>query len=806
MDWILSKLLSLEQLAEGRVDEWRVFFAGTLPIWLLPICGVLGIAIVTASYRQERQQASPILHYFLLALRSVAVALLIALLFEPTIELIRYGTLKNYLVMLVDTSRSMGIEDRRQEDAEIQRLARALHGDDTARRLTQEQIEELRVYRRLRVFTESVTAEHAEIMERFHERFRVQVTTFSDTTNNIVLSQKGGEEGIGWQRKLELSGTTTRIGRALRETASAYHGQPLAGFVLFSDGGHNHGPNPLIAAEHLRELGIPVYTVGVGLPQARDVELTHLFVEDVVFARDQIPVLVRIRSHGFEGRQLPLVLRDEEGQELATQQVLLKDGSQEVKLEFFRKEAGRIRLTAEIPPDEGELLTENNQKARTVRVIDDRIKVLFVEREPRWEYRYLKNAILRDYRMDLKILLRRGDETLARIEDSRFLREFPEEEKDLFPSYNVMVLGNVEASYFSSEQMELIKRFVAEKGAGLILIAGLPNNPFSYRNTALEDLFPVKIVPMPPQGSDAEVFEPITQTFILKPTPDGLAHPMMALHFDDDQNRTEWARLPGMYWYAAVDGLKPAATALAVHGSEGNIEGPLPLIALQRFGKGTVLYVGVDATWRWRFKRGDEFFYKFWNQAIKHLGMPHLLGEASLTQISTDRRIYSLSDAVKVYARVLDKSYRPLMKESIKAVLIQNEEPVNSFVLSRIPDKEGMYEGEFRATELGEFSLKIEEGEETVSSALSEFEVRAPQLELNDPVLNRDLLLKIAATTGGRYYEIDEIRSLPDDVKAESKKTTIRTEKELWDTWMVLLVFALLVSVEWVVRKWHNLS
>ncbi|MDP6503359.1 MAG: hypothetical protein QF886_07070 [Planctomycetota bacterium] len=110
---------------------------------------------------------------------------------------------------------------------------------------------------------------------------------------------------------------------------------------------------------------------------------------------------------------------------------------------------------------------------------------------------------------------------------------------------------------------------------------------------------------------------------------------------------------------------------------------------------------------------------------------------------------------------------------------------------------------QFQELQFLDFNLEIQEGD---IRSQTELTVTAPQLELNNPALNRDLLQKLAQATGGKYYEIDQLAQLPKDIKAEEKKTTIRNEEELWDTWLIVLLFASLATVEWVVRKWNNLS
>ena len=205
--------------------------------------------------------------------------------------------------------------------------------------------------------------------------------------------------------------------------------------------------------------------------------------------------------------------------------------------------------------------------------------MLYVENEPRYEYRYLNKAVLRDTSLEFACLLLNAYEpSNGNIE----VREFPTDIKKLF-DYDIIVLGDVPRTAFTDSQIDDMRRFVEDRGGSMLIIAGEEHMPHEYAGTPLEAVMPVVISPTPEPLRDEEPFR-------WQRTPEGKRSPIMQLEDDPARNEEAWNSLRGMLWAAGVPRAKPGATVLAVHPTRRNADGPYPLVAVQPFGAGQMLH------------------------------------------------------------------------------------------------------------------------------------------------------------------------------------------------------------------------
>jgi uncharacterized membrane protein len=263
----------------------------------------------------------------------------------------------------------------------------------------------------------------------------------------------------------------------------------------------------------------------------------------------------------------------------------------------------------------GELSPANNRRLVPLRVVDKKLQILYLEGSPRWEYRYLKNAILRDTSVQFACLLTEADPRRGG-EGNRRITGFPRDVAELF-RYDIVILGDVPREWFTSAQLEALRRFVQERGGSLVAIAGERSMPWEYRETPLADLLPVVL---PDTREEITSDEP----FRLQLTDAGKRHPMMLIADRPERNLQVWQELPGVYWCGVVPRAKPGATVLAVHPTRTNPSGPLPLMAVQQTGEGRCFLSLVDSTWQWRYRLGDRYFYRYWGQVLRSL-TPHEL-------------------------------------------------------------------------------------------------------------------------------------------------------------------------------------
>jgi hypothetical protein len=259
-----------------------------------------------------------------------------------------------------------------------------------------------------------------------------------------------------------------------------------------------------------------------------------------------------------------------------------------------------------------------------------------------------------------------------------------------------------------------------------------------------------------------------------------------------------------------VEDLRPGATALLVHpekkvGKRPELK-PLPLIATHHFGKGEVLFIGVEETWRWRDGTADRLTARFWGTFAVQLGLPHLLGNARRSQLDLERGDPVLGRQGAVKARLLDPKYEPLTRQRVKAVLVNMETRAEREVpLERVPAQPGEYRAMLPNDAPGKHELRIPSGE-GVEAAVLPFRVELPpRHEMLQVGLADEALAGMASASGGRFHREESLHTLPDAIEGASHFFTERREVLLWGP-LAMALFILLITAEWVVRKFSNLS
>lgn len=811
MNWLLD-LAGIPDLTDGHVTAWRVMFARPYAPVLFGLGLVVAIVSAVYSYRREPADLRRLRRVFLGIVRSILILAIVLILLEPTLAVQRAGTLKSNIVVLVDTSLSMTIEDRRQSEPDRRRAARALgllpYKGGGAQSLTKEQAKKTESPSRLSLVKGLLLNEDLGLVRELTRNCHVRLYGFGVEAKPLTIWRaSAADEGEQQFRKalgdLRPDATATAVGPAIRAALDQLRGQPIAGMLLFSDGIHNRGENPLISAETAAALRIPIYTVSVGVPGTRDIAVTDILAEDVVFVKDKVVFPVSLVTRGLQGESVQLVLR--EGERIIEEKdIVIGSDEQDVEFEFLPEQEGEFTYTIEAPPLEDEPLTDNNSRSKTVRVISAKIRALYIEGEPRWEYRFIKNGMIRDQRIDPRFLLVEGDKQVA-AEGSVFINKLPADPTEL-AEYDLIIFGDVDPKFFSPGQLEQIEEFVSKAGGGLLAIAGERFTPWAYRGTPLQHVFPVELGLRRKEGWETEIYEPRTQPFRMELTEEGRFHPVTRLAFDMSENARAWRRLPPMYWFAKVTRAKPAATVLANHSAARSQYGPQPLLVAHSYGKGVCLFSAVDEVWRWRLGRGDQYAYRFWSQAIQYLAIPHLLGQRRRIQITTEAEEYTIGVPVRVNTRLLDKAYQPSRAAEIRAVVRKDEQDVKTISLAAVEGKAGMFRGEFLPESDGIYAVGVTDEEDPSESATVSFTIRMPKIEFTRPETDTELMAQIAEATQGKAYRLDELASLPCDVAGKTRSVVTNDEKELWDTWFAVLVIVLLATVEWGLRKLWNLS
>jgi hypothetical protein len=745
-------------LGNGRWIGWAV-----LALVVLTVATVWSYGRATARYPR-----------LLAGLRAALLGLILLAILDPAVRLsIRTPTRPSVLV-LFDDSASMALRDGRSADADVRRALIAQDLLNPSRGLDQPVPGNLRPSTPSRV--ELVRAAFAnrrlDLLGRLGRDADVRLSAFGQTDGLTDLDAVA---------QLTGAGPSTPLGDAVRDLLARGRGQPVAAVVLVTDGQSNAGSSPLAAAAAAGAGGVPLLIYGVGLSDARDVVVSDVFAPDVAFVKDDVPVTVRLRGVGLAGQVGHLVLKL--GDQVVDQKDVTFDGGEQTEtLHAVPTVAGAFPLTASIAPRPDEATAANNSAATRLRVVDGKLKVLLVDSAPRWEFKYLQAALLRDRRVSLTCLLEQADPVTAGT--SPYVAAFPADKSGLFDHYDLVILGDVDPAGFSAEQADAISAFVDQFGGGLLVLPGKRFGIAGYGGTPLGKLLPVD----PATGKTTDATRPIP----LRRTPDGERSPTLKLAEDPRDSDAAWAALPPVYWdLPAV--AKPGAETLLVDPADDT----LAVMAVQPYGRGQAMYVGTDNTWRWRRGVGDRVYAAFWGQVVQRLALPHLLGESRHAQVATDRPTYAIGDRVTVTAHVYGSGFAPLAEPAVPGTLTVAGR-TTPLVLSAVADEPGVYRGQFVATAAGEGAFRLDRD----AKAEASFAVAATSRELAETSMNEPLLRQMAAASGGAFFREEDLFRLPDAVKARAADAAVSTvDVALWSTPAYFLLMVAVATAEWIVRR-----
>jgi hypothetical protein len=573
--------------------------------------------------------------------------------------------------------------------------------------------------------------------------------------------------------------------------------------VFLTDGQTTEGEPLIKAAELAFKKGVPLYPVGLGSAEpARDLELTELLVDDIVFEDDAVRFQAKLLAKGFEGQKVQVRLKERDpanpdpkaDRELASAEVEAPADGQPKRVELVHRPKGKGERTfvLEVDPRPRELQVENNQIERVITVRKEKIKVLLVESEPRYEFRYLKNYLEREETIDLSVVLLSSDPEYSE-QDRAALPTFPAAKDELF-AQDVVIVGDADPGFLSTSQMTNLADFVIEKGGGILFIAGESFNPLTYRGTPLETLLPVELSDArnpTAVGSGISAYRP-------ELTIEGRSSPIFRFGDTEASSAQIWQLLPQLLWYFEAPRKKPGALVLAEHPTVTGSDGRLALDLYQYAGRGKAMFHAFDDTWRWRFRAGDRYFGRFWIQAIRFLARSKLVGQKQ-AEIQTDRRRYQRGQPIQLRVRFPNPAIAP-PAGSVTVQVERNGQSPRKLTLEQVPGTRNVFEGALPQAAEGDYQVRLLSPPILKESA--SFRVEAPASERERIQMNEPELIRVAAMTGGKFYTPLSAESLLQDLPKPSK-VPLDTDPPipLWNTWPVLGLFLALLTLEWILRK-----
>lgn len=774
-----------------REGEWAFRIVPSLQ-WGLMVVGLVLLLLVLI-YRRQVAPIPSVLKWTLAGLKSIALLLLLILLLEPFISITTVVPKKSSVLLLIDDSESMSIRD------EAERVSR----EEKVRRWLKH--------------------EEGGILPALEENFNVLTYRFSDQVRAFHRLDE-----------LQAKGKATDLSLALDFARQQAEVHPISGVILVTDGVQTRQPavsgtqtfsgkDPLQMTASLQQADVPVFTVGVGAEIRNDVQLTRVSVKKSVLEDDIVEMSVLIRTKKATGEKVTLQLLEDDRVVKSTDIVLDKKYTR-VTLDFKPGRRGFLKYTAVVLPAKNELILTNNRKSFLVNHESRNAKILYIEELHPSEFKFIKRALDQDKSIQLVSMVRTGPDKFYRqgISHPRELADgFPESAEQLF-RYQALIIGSIEASFFTPQQIQLIKDFVSRRGGGLLLLGGPKAfTAGGWDKTALTEILPVELI----SGNRSAYSESRIRyaPFKLQLTPEGFRSPILQFSMDAQENRKLWASMPELRSYNPLGAAKPGATVLAVHPLH-QPERPKIILAEQKYGRGRTMVLATSTTWRWqmRLHSSDMRHEKFWRQIARWLAM----STPRPVEVALEKETYLPGEKVKLHISVLDSNFMPVQGAQISAEVShpgQGESPSHSTgtdgdppvgkitTLDVVPEigKEGQYLAEMVPSDEGLYEVEIlahdEEGK-YLGRAGAAFLVENQKVEFARPDLQENILRRIAEMTGGKYFHIDQAADLPDQLTITESTYSRIVEREIWDAPAVYAFILLVLAVEWFWRRSRGLS
>ncbi len=834
----LGRLFSVDQLES--IDAISVSFgagwARTSPFLVLFGCGLLAVLAVWF-YRRIHADTPRRVRTVLTVFRAAVLVLILLALADPILSLRTTSRPKPWLWVLFDGTESMALADAYSADdvAKLKALLGELPSpttDDgapastTTASTTQATTAGEARFSRQTLVRQLVGTKAGNLFAALREKYRIKALLLDRPDSLVDLDWPEADDSIRSAEsfdgerlaaKLTAKGQATPLGRAVEEMSLRHASGHLAGVLVVSDFDHNSGPSPV---ETAKKLGVPVYTLGVGATAAVDL-VVDLQAPLLMKKAERATLVATLRHTGLEGQPVRMrvslrrpgekLLEGETGagRLIGERSVTVTAANQSFEFPFVPEETGRFEVVATVDPLPGELITQNNTIARDVTIRDDFLRLLYVEYEPTWEWRFIKEVFYRD-----KLVGTRGFRTFLRSADPNvrksnelFVSTLTPRRGDFFAT-DVLFLGDMPASALSQRFCEMTKEFVGKFGGGLVVMAGPRFGPGQLAQTELADMLPV-VVDGGQRVRDARPFTPLL-------TADAAQYDFMQLGGTDAENRKAWANLGSLPWYQPVARLHPLATAVLNHPVDKGVDGqtPQPIVAIRRYGRGEVIFIGFNETWRLRRKYGEQYYRQFWGQMIHRLGLSHALGGQKRFVVRTDRRQYQPDDEVLVSVEAYNANFEPLSDEDLPERKLAAELvlPGSSEAGERdtrpisIPQfRDGVFETRVPVLQPGEHRLRVKDPV-TGDEAEAFFQVASLSLERRTAVRNSDLQRELASSTGGRSYDLLDARKFLEDFQPQPRSETSVRIRPMWNTWFAFALVVGLLLAEWIVRKWCHLA
>jgi uncharacterized membrane protein len=754
----------------------ELVFASGWPAGGLVAAIVLAMFAIVVSL--QRQNLSKSRRLIVGVLQAAVISIALLMLWQPSLKLEQMQPGENSVAYLLDTSASMLASDSNQQSRLQQ--AQSLLNDAALTRST--------------LFDSTVYSMDESL------------TVINPDSQSIV------------------AGKRSAIADNLKTVLETVSEQSLAAVVLLSDGANNVGQQDSEWWQAIKAAGVPVHTVGFGSNTIiNDIELSDVAIDTQVSENSSVVARLQLQHNGFNRARV----RVQAGEELLyadditlNPQALTSFHS----IRFNSGEAGTRDLRFSVVPvdDNGaaqlENNTVNNRQQRVLDVGKHPKRILYVEGEPRWEYKFIRRALHGFNDVEVVSFLRTSPNKFYRqgVKDASELADgFPKTREKLFV-YDAIIIGSLEAAELSADQQANLRDFVSQRGGSLLMLAGRRGlGDGGWGRSAVASALPVTLsarknaldyerIRVPIQLSTQGVRTPWLN--IVEPV--ASAEPGAENADERLQNIEQWAKLPAAGDVQSIGDIKPGATVLLTAQVGNRL---VPALAWHRYGQGQSFVFGTSGTWRWQMgmPSEDQSHELFWQQFLSHIAA----GALSPITFESTQAVYRDTPDIPVSVVLKQSDFTPVESgEVIVDVTLPSGDTVATTLVADI-DQPGRFIGSVAAPEDGPYSMLVktpalgEAQTATDSTQVKRWWIKESNTaEQFGSALKREYLQRISAATGGRYLDASNGNELADILKLENAGLTREVLLSLWNLPVFFLALIFLKGLEWLLRlRWKRL-
>jgi len=758
----LFKFRSL-QYGEGEIT----FYSGNYFYFFLFLLVILIVGFYLI-YKFTKMYPSRRTFVVSLFLRSLAAIVLFLPLLEPVLLVPDVLPKENFLVVLADKSASMSIDDGyfgKMRDDDVNAI---LYNNENA------------------------------IIPDLDESYKIRYYSFGANPERVdSLSNQLADE------------SSTHIYDALKQVIADFKGLPLSGIVLFSDGNDNSLKDQYDILNELRGLNIPLHVVGLGneiFDQER--ELLDIATNKSIEEGAGAEIDVQVRSWMKETDPVTFKIFKGDQQVFSESHYLKGDGKIDYFTFFYEPvENDAVEYSLSVQGSNNEVNNDNNSLNMLIDSQKDTMRVLYFEGQLRNDFKFIKRALERDPVIQFTSVSRTSKDKFYRqnINNQQELSGgFPNSEEELY-KFKAIIFGDVESSFFTYKQLNMIEKFVRLRGGGFLMLGG--SNSFSesdYWNSPLADILPIEIDLFRNMESFVKItYDNIpeeTKGFKFVPTREGLTNPILKLASERNSNRAIWNEMPVLTSINYFGEVKPGAQVLAKK-MKDDLGDEEPLLVVQRYGKGRSAVLGTSSTWRWKLlvDAQNNRHERFWRQ------MARWLVTSALDNVSIDieDNVVELDKKVPVRVSIFDDDFTPIEHAQVNGILTDPLGQSREIILYPELSQEGEFSGNFIPKYQGvyKFQVNVQNAGKFIGSNEQSILVRPSKREFYDATLKRKFLQELASQSGGFYYNPSLATDIPLNLKTRKTDSTVMRTEYIWDMPFIFLVVIILLSIEWFYRR-----